>query len=396
MGRRFLIGQLGHFGDCLYATTIARQIKQDFPDSVVTWAIAEKYKSILLHNPDVDHLWVIKTAQPHGEDWNKFVQEALRRRHEGEFDEVIFSQLQTDNCLNFVGTLRETALSHYKRPITVSARPVVRLAESETENVRRFADKHALQDFKQVILFECNPVSGQSDVNLDLAISIAQRINSEHPDTCFVLSSTQKLSLSDPRIVDASCLSFRENAELTRYCTMLIGCSSGITWLSTSDWAKRLPMIQLLRDCGVYFGVAYDHQRWNLEHQGIIEMTTWTPDIATRCLQTALREGFDCAKSRFHQQYQPNLATYANFFRSTILGRYSARTTMGFIRTYYRRNRYLPLMRMLMLTIGILLLHPLRLGLEYCFPHDTSRRQIMKKALHCIGLSRFLKITGQI
>ena len=55
--KRFLIGQLGSFGDCLFATTVARQIKNDYPDCHLTWAVGSIYRSILDGNPYIDDIW---------------------------------------------------------------------------------------------------------------------------------------------------------------------------------------------------------------------------------------------------------------------------------------------------------------------------------------------------
>ena len=46
----------------MLATTIARQIKQDYPDSVLTWAIGSCCKQVILNNPYVDKIWEIPLA----------------------------------------------------------------------------------------------------------------------------------------------------------------------------------------------------------------------------------------------------------------------------------------------------------------------------------------------
>ncbi|MEQ1577992.1 MAG: hypothetical protein ABL894_10090, partial [Hyphomicrobium sp.] len=56
---RILLGQLGSNGDCLYATTIARQIKKDFPGCHLTWAISSLCTRVLDNNPDVDEVWEV-------------------------------------------------------------------------------------------------------------------------------------------------------------------------------------------------------------------------------------------------------------------------------------------------------------------------------------------------
>ena len=42
--KKIILVQLYSNGDCLYATAVARQIKQDFPGSHLTWAIAHFVK----------------------------------------------------------------------------------------------------------------------------------------------------------------------------------------------------------------------------------------------------------------------------------------------------------------------------------------------------------------
>ena len=54
--KKIIIAQSGNYGDCLYATTIAKQIKSESPESHLTWAISTKYKSILDLNPHVDEV----------------------------------------------------------------------------------------------------------------------------------------------------------------------------------------------------------------------------------------------------------------------------------------------------------------------------------------------------
>ena len=54
--KRYFIFQFAAYGDCLYATTIAKQIKNDEPDCHITWGISTKFKSILIGNPNVDEV----------------------------------------------------------------------------------------------------------------------------------------------------------------------------------------------------------------------------------------------------------------------------------------------------------------------------------------------------
>jgi hypothetical protein len=69
-------------------------------------------------------------------------------------------------------------------------------------------------------------------------------------------------------------LSYRENAELSKHCSLLLGGSSGITWLMTSEWATKLPTIQFLHRTSAWYSFAsvkYDHQFFGLDTGHIFE-----------------------------------------------------------------------------------------------------------------------------
>src|SRR5688572_16686039 len=97
---------------------------------------------------------------------------------------------------------------------------------------------------------------------------IAARL-STLPSTCVVLTSPRSFT-STATIIDASILSIRENAALTHYCNLLIGCSSGITWLSTSTAGNFLPMVQLLDPNAAFMNApSVDFERYNIQHKGL-------------------------------------------------------------------------------------------------------------------------------
>ena len=107
------------------------------------------------------------------------------------------------------------------------------------------AVKHCLREFKHVFLFESAPHSGQSPLTPARAEALAHALGKYHPEVVFLMSPTETLVQPSPQVVDASCLTYRENATLARHCTGLVGCSSGITWLTTSTAGKALPMLQI-------------------------------------------------------------------------------------------------------------------------------------------------------
>ncbi len=312
--KRFLIGQLGSFGDCLYATTVARQIKTDYPDCKLTWAIGSIYRSILDGNPYIDEIWEIPLTSRSDlyDKWLEFENEAIERRDRGDFDEIFLTQVFPNNVKNFDGTIRSSIFRAYKKKISVSVSPVIHLLPTEIENVRLFVESNHLHEKKHVLLFECSPKSGQSFVTLDFAIEVSKKLIRDHSDLCVILSTNDPLFSPDERIIDGSVLSFRENAELSKYCSLLIGCSSGISWLCTSDWAKPLFMVQLLKkETCMYASMIHDHQYHGLQSNSILEMTECSIDKLSNCVETIISENFDSARRIYHEQIQVNFHHYA-------------------------------------------------------------------------------------
>ncbi len=302
--KRILLGQLASNGDCLYATSIARQIKVDYPGCHLTWAVGAAYRSMLDGNPDVDTVWEILDYGGAGdnEGWARFKAEAVERKKRGDFDEIFLTQIYPDNLQFWVGSVRSAIFRSYPHPITVDVSPVMRLSPEEVEKVRRFAETHQLSSKAQVILFECAPRSQQSFVTPQFALDVAHQIVAVHPDVAIVLSSNQAFASEDENIIDGSELSIRENAELTKYCTLLIGASSGITWIATSDWSKPLPTLQLVRpDVTLSNSLNYDFKKRGVDTAHVIEMSSYSEQDVFECVHEIFTRNFQVAKERFEQ-----------------------------------------------------------------------------------------------
>ena len=317
MKKKILIGHLASFGDCLYVTTLAKQIKFDYPNCHLTWAIGSMYSSILNNNPHVDEVWEIPLYSRDDvfPTWYEFQQTATEKYKKGEFDQIFLTQIYHDpeNFRTYDGTLRSSIFRFYGKPITVDVSPVICLSQDEVENVHRFAQAYNLSDNKNVILFECSAKSEQSFITEEFAIKLAKKIADQLPNWKILLSSNIKIPTiyQSLNIIDASSLSFRENAELTKYCSLLIGGSSGISWLTTSDWATRLPMIQLLRaDKSMYASFIYDHKYQELPIEHIIEIQDNTVEHVLSCVLTVVNEGFPIARSIYHQEIQLDFTFY--------------------------------------------------------------------------------------
>lgn len=322
--KRILLGQLSSNGDCLYATTLARQIKHDYPNCHLTWAVSSLCRGMVDGNPFIDEIWEFPVASldhiQMAADWYRFEQEVQNRVHRGEFDEIFLTQIYPNNYHNYDGTIRASIFRAYPKPITVPVQNILRLRDEEVKKVRNFAEQHNLQKRSYVILFECTSRSRQSFVTPDYAVWFAQGLLSRLPDCSIILSSNVKISSADERIIDGSVLSLRENAELTKYCTLLIGCSSGITQTALTDWAKPLPTIQLLlASQSVFASIAHDLEYWGYSSDRVLEMTDLQANQLIECVYTALTQNFAEARRQFHQQIKLNFDSYLNHIRSYFL-----------------------------------------------------------------------------
>jgi hypothetical protein len=320
--RRILLGHLAARGDCLYATAIARQIKVDYPGCILTWGISSMCRDILRGNPDVDEIWEFP-MQNHREmisAWQAFEMEAVNRYQQGDFDEVFLTQISPNNFHNFDGTVRSSIFRAYPRPITVSITPVLNLFSEEIEEVNKFVKTHHLSHRKNVILFECSSNSGQSFVNPDYALEVAKKLLIKLPDSSVILASHIPIESNDERIISSSRLSFRSHAELSKHCHLLVGCSSGISWLCTSNWAKPLPKIQVLSaSTSVYASMVHDFDYCGLPTDHIVEMTDCSVEQLADCIYLALVQDITAARLKYHQKIELEFTFYLSLIRDFLL-----------------------------------------------------------------------------
>lgn len=348
---KYLIIQLACFGDCLYATTIAKQLKHDDPDCHITWAIASKYASVLDLNPHIDDLWVVENCNGdfYGARLKEIITQAKDKIRDGIFNDLIICQIPSFNWHRYNGSIRGTILAAYPRPISVDINPVIRLSSQETSRVEAIVKGWNLSSYHNVLLFECSPKSGQSPVTPELALEISEIVVTARNDICIILSSPYQVKNKSLHVKDASLLSIRENAELANYCTHLIGCSSGITWLCTSDWTtNKLPTIQYLNvDCDFFAGVEYDLKCWNKDSSHVIEIKDFSVDIAVKSILCLVDEGVSLCKERFHQQLRPNIRHFN--VAATSICRYgqSKWQLAQLINVFWKNNKHIPLYRVI-------------------------------------------------
>jgi len=123
----------------------------------------------------------------------------------------------------------------------------------------------------------------------------------------------------------------------------LIGCSSGITWLLTSTWAKKIPTIQILKKGALLYefaSVSYDLNYWGQQTDHIIEITKFNEDYIFECVNMSLIEGIEITREKYNERLKPSMRSI--FFMIAILvyrGKFKKIITV--CRNFYNRNRVL-------------------------------------------------------
>ncbi|MFT3946317.1 MAG: hypothetical protein QM763_05020 [Agriterribacter sp.] len=223
------------------------------------------------------------------------------QKKEGVWNEVFITHIMDDNQANYDGCIRSTIFRGYPNPVTVDSIPVLALSDAEKQKAAEFAQNHVLSKYKSVILFEFAPQSGQLAISRENAIRIAEKIT-DNNHVAIILSSAQRIERAKENIIDGSTLSLRETAALTFYCTHLLGCSSGITWITTADGAKLLPMIQILNPYTDWVNpISRDFERRGRSTGKIIELIDFNEQLICECVTESLND-FSAARNKYGQQ----------------------------------------------------------------------------------------------
>ena len=315
-------------GDCLYATTLARQIKADFPACELTWAVASMCAPVLVNNPYVDDVWVWKV-----DDWANLAtawaaleRQCLSARLSGsDFDRIWLSQIVPSNIRHFDGTVRPSILRAYTGDITVPVDSVIALTDEENAAVTEYVREHSLLDYEHRVLFECSAKSGQSYVTPNFAIGVAEAVSKELDNICFVLSTHKDIKTDLPNVISAKTVGVRKNAALTHHCSMFVGCGSGLTVVATSSASKTLPNIQLLRgNTSVYASFCHDFEYWGKPSERFIEMADASVERVAQVIVTVCRDGAATAREQYHRPVPVSFDKYLKFVErwGTGMGRY--------------------------------------------------------------------------
>jgi len=312
--KRILLGQLCSNGDCLYATTLAHQIKEDFPGCHLVWAISSLTTEVLKNNPDVDETFVVpmQSWADMESSWVFFEREAMRLYAQGHFDEVYLTQISPANFHNYDGTVRSSIFRGYNRPITVPVENRIFLTKAEIKKVDRWFAKNRCSDANYVAIMECSSKSGQSFMTPDLAVAVAERVLQKRSNMSIIISTHEDIASDNPNIISGRDLTMRETARLTQHADLFIGCGSGLTVVATSTAAKpNLPNIQVLAPhTSVYASFRHDFEYFQKSTDHFLEMTSSDPDHLAKGINAVVESGIDGARASFDEKIELDLSFY--------------------------------------------------------------------------------------
>jgi hypothetical protein len=320
---RILIGMLGSNGDCLYATAIARQIKQDFPGCHLTWAISSLCSKILRNNPDIDEIWEVPVASwPEvARAWMLFEIDAHELASRGQFDHIFLPQIWPAHFANYDGTIRPSIFRNFGRPINVPVDVTIDLEEAEIAAVDDWFKQSPAADASEVVLFESASKSGQSFMTAELAMQLAEAITAARPKASVILSSHDAKPGENPRILSAAHFSVRQIARLTHQVDLFVGCGSGLTVAATSGTAKQgLANIQVLnRHTSVYASFRHDFAYYGKPVDQFLELMSTEPEALQTVILSALVEGFATAKASFDEPVPLTFDWYYHMLKSMLI-----------------------------------------------------------------------------
>lgn len=310
---RILIILLYSNGDCLLATPILSQIRRDFPTAHITWNVASFSKHFLINNPEIDKLNEVNEVVKNDiKSYRKYRYKLEGQARKGIWDKIYYLQLSDSNLANYDGCIRSMLFNSYGEKIETSFIPRIYLTERETKVANDFIDNHKLEEFDNVILFEFAPQSGQLKIDMNEAMEISNEITSLN-NIAVIMSSPNKFDSDNPKIIDGSELSIRETGALLKHCNLVLGCSSGLSWMATSNIGNRIPLIQILDTGALWVNPMSRDFEWFNINQPLIELYQFDKNVISDCVKLALVDFEKCKET-----YQLTLPVSFNTTSATI------------------------------------------------------------------------------
>src|SRR6185312_12562801 len=175
---KVLLVQLASNGDCLFVTTIAKQIKEiDYPGCHLTWLIGSMCVQVVKNNPYIDNTIQIPFSM--GDlalERSKIGEHIENAGGYEEFDKIFITDYTKENLKNWFGTTRSSLFRSYPHALKINPQPLIYLTDEEKSNVAEFCKKNSITDNTYNILFECAPQSVQSQMTFSRAKQIAEHL----------------------------------------------------------------------------------------------------------------------------------------------------------------------------------------------------------------------------
>ena len=315
---KVLLVQLAANGDCLFVTTIAKQIREvDYPGCHLTWLIGSRCRQVIENNPYIDEIIEIPLST------SENVQKQRDAIHEhiaklggyNKYDKIFITDFIEENYKNWDGTTRASLFRSYPHKLKINPQPLIFLTTAEKSRVAEFCLKNKITKNTFNVLFECSPQSGQSRMTFQRAKKISEELTSRNANLKFILSSHQSFISENANVIDGSVISWRENAELANYCQLFVGCSSGISWLCTSNATNPIPFIQVINPLymkGKFSAsMKMDFMYFGIDTGKLIELYNPPDTILKECILAATTNNFEIVKRKFDVKENSIFLKYA-------------------------------------------------------------------------------------
>ncbi len=311
---KILIVLLFSNGDCLLSEPVLSNIKKKYPNAHITWNVASFSKNFLLNNPNIDSLIEVNEVAKY--DIVSYRKYKLKIEHQIKnklWDKVYFLQLTDTNQANYDGCIRSMLYNSYGENMETSVVPQIYLTKEESDKALAFVNKYNLNHFENIVLFEFAPQSGQLVMSAMDAIEIANKITTQNNNVAVIMSSSSKLDINNRNIIDGSELGIRETGALLKYCHLLLGCSSGLSWMATSNIGNNIPLIQIINPKALWVNPMSRDFEWFQINQPIKELYEFNINLIVECVRFSL-VSFDQARL----MYQKKLPISFNTTKVTI------------------------------------------------------------------------------
>lgn len=331
---RWLIVQLGANGDCIYATSQLDRILAIDPGAEIDWLVSRSYAPILRTHPRIRGVLELDVPLKRRSErltaWSVAEEECMRSFD--AYDRIVQSQIWPNGFRKFDGTVRSSILRHFDEVERNEIRPFepgdwsensgsIFLDEEEVADVDEGLAEIEYEDYEHRILFECAPQSGQSAIHTGFAIEVASRLTKEL-DNCVVLLSTgEDLRGLPSRVHGGRRFSVRQNSELASRSTLMVGCGSGLSVL-TSTLESRPHMVQFLSgDVSIFASLRAEQEYFSRNRNDILEFADPSVDAAHRLLSGICRSGFSVIRKRDERRVLLHLDYYFHLIEFMVLNR---------------------------------------------------------------------------